>query len=59
MHVDFQIVRRDEAISADVPIVMTGEAKSVHQNQGLLEQPLTSLTIIATPSTIPTSPPIP
>ncbi len=53
MHVDFQIVRRDEVISADVPIVLTGEAKGVSQEGGVVEQPLTSLTVNATPSRIP------
>jgi large subunit ribosomal protein L25 len=55
VHVDFQIVRRDEVISADVPIVLTGEAKAVSAEQGLVEQPLTSLTVNATPDRIPGS----
>jgi len=53
VHVDFQIVRRDEVISAEVPIVVTGEAKAVEQEQGIVEQQLTSLTIHATPDRIP------
>lgn len=53
MHVDFQIVRRDEVISADVPIVLTGEAKSVSQEGGVVEQPLATLTVNATPARIP------
>ncbi len=53
MHVDFQIVRRDEVISAEVPIVLTGEAKSVAQEGGLVEQPLNALTVRATPGRIP------
>jgi large subunit ribosomal protein L25 len=55
VHVDFQIVRRDEVISAEVPIVLTGEAKAVSADQGLVEQPLTSLTVNATPDRIPGS----
>lgn len=55
VHVDFQIVRRDEVISADVPIVLIGEAKAVEQEQGLVEQPLTALTVKATPARIPAS----
>lgn len=55
VHVDFQIVRRDEVISADVPIVLVGEAKAVAQEQGLVEQPLNSLTVRATPGRIPNS----
>ena len=54
-HVDFQIVRRDEIISADVPILLVGEAKTVEQEQGLIEQPLTALTVNATPARIPAS----
>ena len=34
-HVDFIIVRRDEVISADVPIVLVGEALEVHHGDGL------------------------
>lgn len=55
VHVDFQVVRRDEVISAEVPIVLTGEAKAVSQESGVVEQPLTSLTVNATPSLIPSS----
>jgi large subunit ribosomal protein L25 len=55
LHVDFQIVSRDEVISADVPILVVGEAKQVEREQGLVEQQLTSLTVKATPSRIPTN----
>ena len=37
-HVDFIIVRRDEVISADVPITLIGEAIEVHHGDGLVEQ---------------------
>jgi large subunit ribosomal protein L25 len=53
LHVDFQIVRRDEVISADVPLVLVGEAKAVEAEGGLVEQHLTSLTVNATPGRIP------
>jgi large subunit ribosomal protein L25 len=53
LHVDFQIVRRDEIISADVPIVLVGEARAVEQEKGLVEQLLTTLTVNATPARIP------
>ena len=52
-HVDFQIVRRDEIISAEVPIVLSGEAKAVETSRGVVSQPLTSLTVLATPGSIP------
>jgi large subunit ribosomal protein L25 len=53
LHVDFQVVRRDQVISAEVPVVLTGEAKSVEQENGIVEQVLTSLTVNATPDRIP------
>jgi large subunit ribosomal protein L25 len=52
IHVDFQVVRRDEIVSADVPIVLSGEAKAVG-SAGVVEQPLNSLTVHAQPSNIP------
>ena len=55
IHVDFQIVRRDEVVSADVPLVIAGEAQEVNAGGGVVEQPLTSLTIRATPAAIPAS----
>lgn len=55
VHVDFQIVRRDEVIAADVPVILVGEAKEVETARGLIEQPLTSLTVHATPAAIPPS----
>src|SRR3954451_7581697 len=53
IHVDFQIVRRDEVMAADVPISMVGEAEEVQRSDGLVEQQLYSLTINATPDRIP------
>jgi large subunit ribosomal protein L25 len=54
-HVDFQIVRRDEIVSAEVPITLIGEAQQVSMNQGVIEQPLISLTVQAVPDRIPNS----
>jgi large subunit ribosomal protein L25 len=53
LHVDFQIVRRDEVISAEVPLVLIGEAKAVEQERGIVEQLLNFLTVKATPDKIP------
>jgi large subunit ribosomal protein L25 len=53
LHVDFQIVRRDEVVSAEVPVVLVGEAVQVNQQQGVIGHPLTSLTVHATPDRIP------
>jgi large subunit ribosomal protein L25 len=52
-HIDFVVVRRDEQISADVPIVMEGEALEVKREQGLVEQLLSALTVQSTPGNIP------
>jgi hypothetical protein len=54
-HVDFQIVRRDEVIAADVPIVLVGEALEVHHGDGLVDQQMFTLAIKARPADIPTS----
>lgn len=53
IHVDFQVVSRTEVISADVPIVLVGEAIDVERNRGVLEHTLQSLTIHARPGDIP------
>jgi large subunit ribosomal protein L25 len=52
-HVDFVIVRRDEIVTADIPINLVGEAIEVNQNDGIVEQQLFSLPIKATPLNIP------
>ena len=54
-HVDFVIVRRDEIVSADVPIHLTGEALEVEHADGLVEQQLFSLDVQAKPGDIPHS----
>ena len=54
-HVDFVIVRRDEIVTADVPINLVGEAVEVNQNDGIVEQQLFSLPIKAKPMDIPAS----
>lgn len=53
VHVDFQVVRRDEIVAADVPVVLVGEAKAVEADRGIIEQPLTTLTVNANPGNIP------
>jgi large subunit ribosomal protein L25 len=54
-HVDFVIVRRDEVISADVPITLVGEALEVHHGDGLVDQQMFTLSINALPTAIPSS----
>ncbi|HVT42135.1 MAG TPA: 50S ribosomal protein L25 [Acidimicrobiales bacterium] len=52
-HIDFVIVRRDEIISADVPITLIGEATEVNHGDGLVEQQMFTLPINALPTDIP------
>jgi large subunit ribosomal protein L25 len=52
-HVDFVIVRRDEVISADVPVLLVGEAVEVHHGDGLVDQQMFTLPIRALPTAIP------
>jgi large subunit ribosomal protein L25 len=52
-HVDFLLIRRDVAISVDVPIVLHGEAEEVHKEGGMVDQILTTLTVAAKPADIP------
>ena len=52
-HVDFLLIRRDQEISVDVPIVLEGEPTEVTNNNGLIEQLVQSLTINAKPGSIP------
>jgi large subunit ribosomal protein L25 len=52
-HVDFQVVSRDEVVSADVSFQLVGEATQVHNGDGVVEQALFSLTVHARPADIP------
>ena len=52
-HVDFLIVSRDEVVTADVPVVLVGEAEEVHRGDGVVNQELFTLTVHATPADIP------
>ncbi len=54
-HVDFVIVRHDEVISADVPVVLVGEAIEVHHGDGLVDQQMFTLSIRALPNAIPST----
>jgi large subunit ribosomal protein L25 len=53
VHVDFQIVGRDEVVSAEVPVTLIGQANQVEINDGVVEHQLFSLTVQATPDRIP------
>jgi large subunit ribosomal protein L25 len=52
LHVDFIRIRRDVAVSAEVPVHLTGEAAGVRDG-GLLEQLMFNLTVEAMPGNIP------
>ncbi len=52
-HVDFQVVRRDEQVSAEVPVSIVGEATKVDLADGMVDQQLFTLNIKAQPSKIP------
>jgi large subunit ribosomal protein L25 len=52
-HVDFQIVRLDQPISADVPVETTGEAHEVAVQGGSIQLEVASLNITAIPRSIP------
>lgn len=54
-HVDFQIVRRDEVIAADVSVTLVGEAIEVHHGDGIVDQQLFTLPVRAKPADIPTA----
>jgi len=54
VHVDFIRIRRDVAVSADVPLHLTGEAAGVRDG-GLLEQLVFTVTVEAMPGNIPNS----
>ncbi|HEY3940881.1 MAG TPA: 50S ribosomal protein L25 [Acidimicrobiales bacterium] len=54
-HIDFQIVRRDEVLAAEVPVTLIGEAIEVNHGDGRVDQQLFALTINARPADIPTN----
>jgi large subunit ribosomal protein L25 len=55
VHVDFLIVRRDEVIVADVPVILVGEAEQVHRGDGVVDQQLHALSVKAIPHLLPHS----
>ncbi|MGH9164257.1 MAG: 50S ribosomal protein L25 [Acidimicrobiales bacterium] len=52
-NVDFLVVRRDEVISAEVPIALVGDPVTLHRGDGVVDQELFSLTVFAVPGRIP------
>ncbi len=54
-HVDFQVVRRDEVVSAEVPLHLVGEATELVRAGGTVEHVLLSIAVHARPADIPSS----
>jgi large subunit ribosomal protein L25 len=52
-HIDFQVVARDEVVTAEVPLLLMGEALAVHRGDGMLDQELQSVPIKAKPADLP------
>jgi large subunit ribosomal protein L25 len=53
-HIDFIVVRMDEEITVEVPIILEGEARQVLSDDGVIEHSLQSLSVVTTPADIPT-----
>jgi len=51
--VDFQVVGRDEVVSAEVPIILVGEATAVLRDDGTVDQEMTVVTVKAKPADLP------
>ena len=52
-HVDFLRVDPNQEIAVDVPIIMEGDARKVTDENGMVDQAMFTLTVLATPTTIP------
>jgi large subunit ribosomal protein L25 len=52
-HVDFVRVDPDAEILVEVPIILEGEAKQVHDEQGVVDQVAYTLSVYAKPNAIP------
>jgi large subunit ribosomal protein L25 len=53
LHIDFLAISRDEEITVDVPIILTGEAESVEREDGMVDHLLFTLSVNAKPADIP------
>jgi large subunit ribosomal protein L25 len=52
-HVDLMVVRRDEVVAAEVPVVLVGEAAEVERAGGVVDQQVFSLQVHSLPASIP------
>ena len=53
IHVDFYQVRKEEKITADIPIVLVGEAPALKEKGRILTQPITHLGVECLPEKLP------
>jgi large subunit ribosomal protein L25 len=53
LHVDFYQIKKTEKITADIPIVLVGEAPAVKSKENMIEQLLTHLGVSCLPDRIP------
>jgi large subunit ribosomal protein L25 len=53
LHVDFYQVRKEEKITADIPIVLVGEAPALKEKGRILTQPITHLGVECLPEKLP------
>jgi large subunit ribosomal protein L25 len=53
-HVDFQITRRDEMVTVEVPVTIVGDAVEVRHADGAVDQQLFTISVSARPGLIPT-----
>ncbi|GAC1312324.1 MAG: 50S ribosomal protein L25/general stress protein Ctc [Acidimicrobiales bacterium] len=54
-HVDFLVVNRNEKVTADVPLVLVGEAEAVKRDGGVVDQTMHTITLTMLPGQIPDS----
>jgi large subunit ribosomal protein L25 len=52
-HVDFQVVRRDQIVTAEVRIALVGESEAVRHADGTIDQEMLSVQIKARPGEVP------
>lgn len=53
LHLDFLLISRDESLTVEVPIILTGEAELVNREGGMVDHSLFTLTVTAKPADIP------
>jgi large subunit ribosomal protein L25 len=53
LHVDFQVVDLNVETHAEVPITLVGEAVELHRADGVVDQQMFTLTVLARPADIP------